>query len=178
MPVQQIILYYYFEEYQIILRRISFYHSLTCFCRQNKPEKHTAFTKSLPYAEWTLRNTNDFPLYVKYQFSLTWSFSLQIPHWPTMLDRGRRLDSEDILWHQRDSTRETTERDSTRDNSSQKRHQPEREIPTEKQASRDQIQNRIQRDQIENKERPELWRHITVTPVGRARPQPVASRST
>ena len=48
-------------------------------------------------------------LYVKAEFSLTWNSFFQIPHWPNILGSWARLDREDTLRLQRDSTRETTE---------------------------------------------------------------------
>ena len=72
------------------------------------------------------------------------------------------VDRVDILRLQRDSTR----------NSSNQTEDPlERNKLTE-------TRYRIQRDQTENKERAELWRHITVTHVGRAFPHPVTSGRT
>ena len=101
-------------------------------CYMFSPDKitlrniHLTKLLQLHNAEWTLWQTKYF-LYVKSEFSLAWCF-LQIPHWPTILDCGRRLDREDILWLQKDSTRDTTERDSTRDSSAQREDQPERAV--------------------------------------------------
>ena len=90
-------------------------------------------------------------------------------------------DYSDSTRDYRPSTRETTERDSIRETQLQRDSTRNSRNQTEDQPERKELPETrymIQRDQTENKERAELWRHITVTHVGRAFPHPVASRST